>query len=186
MKILLFNGSSDKGNESTSIHIINYLIERLSTSGHALTLFNLGDAHIPFLDMKAKDIPPSVLKMADLFREADVHIWLSPLYHGGIPGAMKNCLDWLEITSKAPQPYLTGKIVGLVCWAGGLHAMQGINNMDAIAKALRAWVLPYTLPISRSDLFETGTNKIAAIYQSRLDIMVDSIDAIEVDSHIKV
>jgi arsenic resistance protein ArsH len=136
--------------------------------------------------MKMGEIPASVQKMADIFREADIHIWLAPLYHGGIPGAMKNCLDWLEITSKTPQPYLAGKIVGLVCWAGGLHAMQGINNMDAIAKSLRAWVLPYTLPISRSELFESGTKEIAATYQSRLNIMVESIRSIEADCHIKI
>lgn len=186
MKILIFNGSPDKSVESTSIHIINYLTERLSFTGHSVSIFNLGEAQIPFLDMKLVEIPASVQKMTEMFREADVHIWLAPLYHGGIPGAMKNCLDWLEITSKAPQPYLAGKIIGLVCWAGGLHAMQGINNMDAIAKALRAWVLPYTLPVSRVDLFEPGTKKITATYQVRLDILIESILAIEADCNVKI
>ncbi|MBB2949449.1 hypothetical protein FHR29_000181 [Sphingobacterium sp. JUb56] len=39
--------------------------------------------------------------------------------------------------------------MGLVCWADGVQAMQGINTMDAIAKSLRAWPLPYSVPISK-------------------------------------
>jgi hypothetical protein len=52
---------------------------------------------------------------------------------------MKNCLDWLEVTANRYEPYLTDKTIGLVCWADGLQAMQGINAMDVIAKSLRAW-----------------------------------------------
>ncbi len=67
---------------------------------------------------------------------------------------MKNCLDWLEVTANRYEPYLTDKTVGLVCWADGLQAMQGINAMDAIAKSLRAWPLPFSVPIVRSALFD--------------------------------
>lgn len=67
---------------------------------------------------------------------------------------MKNCLDWLEVTANRYEPYLTDKTVGLVCWADGLQAMQGINAMDVIAKSLRAWPLPFSVPIVRSALFD--------------------------------
>jgi arsenic resistance protein ArsH len=68
-------------------------------------------------------------------------------------GAMKNCLDWLELTAKNEKPYLTDKVVGLVCWADGGQAMQGINAMDAVAKALRAWVIPYSVPLVKNQLY---------------------------------
>ncbi len=96
--------------------------------------------------------------MAQMFTSADLHIWLAPLYHGSIPGVMKNCLDWLEVTANRYEPYLTDKTVGLICWADGLQAMQGINAMDAIAKSLRAWPLPFSVPIVRSALFD-GNDK---------------------------
>ena len=50
--------------------------------------------------------------MTETFRSADLHIWLTPLYHGSMTGIMKNCLDWLEISAKETTPYLTGKVVG--------------------------------------------------------------------------
>lgn len=116
-------------------------------------------------------IPAGAELMNQMFREADVHIWLAPLYHGSIPGVMKNCLDWLELSAREAVPYLTGKTIGLVCWADGVQAMQGINAMDAVAKALRAWTLPYSLPIQRPELFdEQGT--LSAKYVQRFDLLL--------------
>lgn len=112
--------------------------------------------------------------MNNLFREADIHFWLAPLYHGSIPGVMKNCLDWLEVSAKKNNPYLTDKTVGLVCWADGVQAMQGINTMDAIAKSLRAWPLPYSVPISKKELFDPNiSGEISQTYKDRLNLLIN-------------
>lgn len=103
------------------------------------------------LDLKHKEIPSIVKRMTELFLSADLHFWLSPLYHGSIPGTMKNCLDWLEITAKLPKPYLTDKRIGLICWADGSQALNDITTMENIVKSLRAWSIPYTLPILKKD-----------------------------------
>ena len=57
-------------------------------------------------------------------------------------------------------------MVGLVCWADGGQAMQGINAMDAVAKSLRAWTAPYSVPIQRKDLFD-NEGKISPPYEER-------------------
>ncbi|WP_238555272.1 hypothetical protein [Chryseobacterium sp. P1-3] len=86
---------------------------------------------------------------------------------------MKNCLDWLEITANRYEPYLTDKTVGLVCWAEGLQAMQGINTMDAIAKSLRAWPLPFSVPIIRSSLFHNDNRTmISDFYSEKFDKLI--------------
>ena len=59
-------------------------------------------------------MPEPVKAMCDAFCKADVLVWLTPLYHGSMTGVMKNALDWLEMTSKLSNPYLTGKVVALV------------------------------------------------------------------------
>ena len=48
--------------------------------------------------------------MCDLFLQSELQIWLTPLYHGGMTGMMKNCLDWLELTARLEKPYLTDKV----------------------------------------------------------------------------
>jgi len=173
MKLLIFNGAPDSSVNSISHKIIGHFRACFQGKNIEITTYNLAESRLPVLEIPFGEIPENVKQMTQLFSESDVQIWLSPLYHGGIPGSMKNCLDWLELTSKNPKPYLTDQIVGLICWADGVQAMQGINNMDAIAKALRAWVLPYSVPILRRDLLIE--NELNPTYQERFSLMAGLI-----------
>ena len=173
MKVLLFNGASDCKPETTGAKIAHYLHSQLTAKGFSVTGINVADAHIPFFEMGLATPPIAVEWMCDAFLEADLQIWLTPLYHGGMTGAMKNCLDWLELTAKLDKPYLTDKVIGLVCWADGGQAMQGINAMDAVAKSLRAWIVPYTVPVVKNDLFaDTHRHDFSPEYQKKLDRLV--------------
>ncbi|MBV8252702.1 MAG: NAD(P)H-dependent oxidoreductase [Chitinophaga sp.] len=173
MKVLLFNGSLEKKPTSTSYAIIACLRHLLEGKGMETTVFNLAEAAVPFFDTAGlQQVPEAAREMTNIFRDADLHIWLTPLYHGSMTGAMKNCLDWIEISSKEKVPYLTNKVVGMVCWAEGGHAMQGINTMDAVAKALRAWVLPYSVPAVRGHLF-TPDYSITEEYQKKFELLVN-------------
>lgn len=173
MKLLIFNGAPDSSVNSISHKIIEYFKTCFQGKDVEISTYNLAKNHLPILEIPFGKIPENVIQMTELFTQSDIQIWLSPLYHGGIPGSMKNCLDWLELTSKNPKPYLTNQIVGLICWADGVQAMQGINNMDAIAKALRAWVLPYSVPILRRDLLLE--NELNPVYQERFSLMAKLI-----------
>ena len=171
MKALIFNGSTERGENSTSERIGTHLESELVKQGISTQVFKLADAGIPLFDLANTEIPESVKQMNEVFTDADVHIWLSPLYHGSMTGAMKNCLDWLEISANSPKPYLSGKMIGLVCWADGTQAIQGINAMDSVAKALRAWTLPLSVPIKRDELFDESEN-MSAGYQQKFEIML--------------
>jgi arsenical resistance protein ArsH len=153
MNVLLFNGASDCKPETTGAKIVHFLHDQFTIKGFSVTEVNVAASHIPFFEMGLSRPPVAVEEMCDAFLQADLQIWLTPLYHGGMTGAMKNCLDWLELTAKLEKPYLTDKVIGLICWADGGQAMQGINAMDAVAKSLRAWIVPYTVPIVKNDLF---------------------------------
>ncbi len=174
MKALIFNGALERRLESTSGVVSEYIAGQLQRRDIQYTVFNLADAGIPLFDMSLHRIPNSVKIMNNLFLEADVHFWLAPLYHGSIPGVMKNCLDWLEVSAKNKPAYLTDKRVGMICWADGAHALQGINTMDAIAKSLRAWSLPFSVPIVKSMLFESASPRvISSSYEYKFDVLVD-------------
>ena len=171
MKVLIFNGALERRENSASGRISQYLTDQLEPLGIETQVFNIAEGGIPLFDVTIKETPRSVEVMNLLFRDADVHIWLTPLYHGSMTGAMKNCLDWMQTSANLPNPYLTGKMVGLVCWADGVQAMQGINAMDAVAKALRAWTLPYSVPIQYSELYNDAGD-IAESYQQRFNILL--------------
>lgn len=173
MNVLLFNGCSDTLPGTTGRKITAYLHQLLEAKGYSVTAINVSDAHIPFFELRQPHPVAAVEDMVEAFLQSDLQIWLTPLYHGGMTGAMKNCLDWLELTAKNEKPYLTDKVVGLVCWADGGQAMQGINAMDAVAKALRAWVIPYTVPLVKSQLYTDSHHRDLASEQTRkLDRLV--------------
>lgn len=173
MKAIIFNGSMERRSESASGRISQFFRERLERSGIQNEVFMPADSGIPLFDITLGKTPLAVERMAQLFQDADLHFWLAPLYHGSIPGVMKNCLDWLEVTSGHYQPYLTDKTVGLVCWADGLQAMQGINTMDVIAKSLRAWPLPFSVPVIRSVLYDPeNPEKISSLYSDKFEKLI--------------
>lgn len=170
MNVLIFNGSQESSAFSTAGCITAYLSRQLELYGIETRIFNLQQENIPMFDYYA-EVPQNVKHMCDLFTSSAIQIWLGPLYHGGMPGLMKNCLDWLELTCKNEPPYLTDKLIALICWSQGIQAMQGINNMEAVAKALRAWTLPYSVPVKKDDIFETGTRDLKPEFSARLDQM---------------
>src|SRR5262249_41641850 len=74
-------------------------------------------------------------------------LWSSPMYQGTISGAFKNALDWLHVLGGREPPFLHDKVVGLISAAGGTHGLQAINTMEFSTRALRAWAVPYVVPV---------------------------------------
>jgi arsenic resistance protein ArsH len=170
---LIFNGCSDYKPETTGRRLAAYLHEQMAARNFTITEFHISEAQIPFFDRHEPQPPGVIREMCDLFLQSELQVWLTPLYHGGMTGMMKNCLDWLELTARLEKPYLSDKIVGLVAWADGGQAMQGINAMDAVAKALRAWVIPYTVPLVKDHLYVDARKLEFAVEHTRkLDRLV--------------
>ncbi len=180
MNILIFNGSPERKSDSVAHQLVHYFQSGFKQRGISAKVLDLPYSGIPIFDTAMKEVPPEVVAMSNLFRHADVHMWLTPLYHGSMTGSMKNCLDWLEISSKEPVPYLTNRVVGLVCWGDGGQAMQGINAMDSVAKALRAWVLPYCIPVVRGWLFDKDTGDFSDEYRRKFDLMTQLLASVQV------
>jgi arsenic resistance protein ArsH len=173
MNVLIFNGCSDYKPETTGRRLAGYIHEQLAARNFTVSEFHISEAQIPFFDQHESQPPAVILGMCELFVQSELQIWLTPLYHGGMTGMMKNCLDWLELTARLEKPYLTDKVVGLVAWADGGQAMQGINAMDAVAKALRAWVVPYTVPLVKDHLYvDAHRQEFAVEHTRKLDRLV--------------
>ena len=85
------------------------------------------------------------LRMVETLETADGLLWSSPLYQGSVAGSFKNALDWLHLPSGSV--YLTDKPVGLISVSGGTQGLQAINAMEFSVRALRAWAVPYVVPV---------------------------------------
>jgi FMN reductase len=98
-------------------------------------------------DKETDDPPPNAARLIESCYAADGMLWSSPMYQGTISGAFKNALDWLHVLGRRDPPYLHDTVVGMISAAGGTHGLQAINTMEFSTRALRAWAVPYVIPV---------------------------------------
>jgi NAD(P)H-dependent FMN reductase len=63
----------------------------------------------PDLDFEGAELPPSVVDFRKAIGDADAILISSPEYAHGVPGSLKNALDWL-----VSGPEMPGKTTGLL------------------------------------------------------------------------
>lgn len=94
-KILAISGSLRDGSLNTEVLRACGL---LAPPGVSVTIFN-GLASLPHFspDLDAEDsvLPPAVQELRRQIGEADAVLIASPEYAHGVPGSLKNALDWL-------------------------------------------------------------------------------------------
>ena len=135
--------------DSSCVRALQLALAGAAQAGAEVELLRLSELELP-LYVHGQPPPPGALRLVDAVRQADGLIWASPLYHGTVSGAFKNAIDWLELLSKDPRPYLSDKPVGLVCAAGGVQGMQAINTMEYAVRSLRGLTVPLVAPVARA------------------------------------
>ena len=69
-------------------------------------------------DVEADGAPPSVVQLRDAVRHADGLLIATPEYNHGVPGVLKNAIDWL---SRPPRDSaLNGKVAALMGASPGM------------------------------------------------------------------
>jgi FMN reductase len=117
-------------------------------AGAETKLLDLRELALPMFDPEHESPAGPAAELVETCYAADGMLWSSPLYQGTVSGAFKNSLDWLHILGSRDPPYLHDKVVGLISAAGGMQGLQAINTMEFSARALRAWAVPYVVPIA--------------------------------------
>lgn len=82
-------------------------------------------ADLPFKHQDAESpTPVPVQRVRDAVAQADALWVFSPEYNHGIPGVLKNCLDWLSrpVAPNATETVLKGKPMLYSCAGGGSKA----------------------------------------------------------------
>lgn len=151
LKFVALGGSFRPGSSSAKamLEALYFLHDR----GHETSSLSLSDLKLPGFETcdRLEDYPESVHHMLNEIRSAHGLIFSTPVYHGTLSGGMKNAMDFLEYLSGDAEPYLTGRVIGLISTSGGLPGVNAINTMDYISRALHAWVCPTTVAIPHSN-----------------------------------
>jgi len=132
-------------------------LDGAAAAGATVELLDLRRLELPMFNPEQEaDAPAVVRTMIETCYEADGMLWSSPMYNGSVSGSFKNAIDWLHMLGSREPAYLHDEVVGLISVAGGIQGLQVINTMDFSARSLRAWAVPYAIPVSRAAFGDSG------------------------------
>jgi FMN reductase len=107
-------------------------------------------------DLPLEAHPAGVATFLEKVRAADAVILATPVYHGTVSGLLKNAVDYLELGAAWEQPYLAGKVCGLICVSGRQVNETALDAMQHIARALHCVTLPRVASVPRGAFDEAG------------------------------
>lgn len=140
-KILVIGGST---RPNSSGEFAARIAGRGAESAGADVFYILGrDLMLPIYDTETDERTAQATALIEAMRACDGIIVVSPGYHGGISGMIKNALDYTEDMNKDPRVYLDGCAFGSVAVAYGAQAtVSTLHQLRQVAHALRAWPTP--------------------------------------------
>ncbi|MGD6777218.1 MULTISPECIES: NADPH-dependent FMN reductase [Bacillaceae] len=134
MNILAISGSPRK-NGRTGI------AARFFQNKYGVEVIDLSDGDIPLYNGEAYQAElENVESLRAKVKGADAVLLMSPEYHSGMSGALKNALDFLGSEQFHSKP------VGLLAVAGGgKGGINALNNMRVVGRGVYANVIPRQL-----------------------------------------
>jgi FMN reductase len=133
---------------SKSRAALQLALEGAADAGAETTLLDLRELDLPMYDPDNDRPGAAAQRLIEACYASDGMLWSSPMDQGTISGAFKNALDWLHELGSRQPPFLHDKVVGLISAAGGTQGLQAINTMEFATRALRAWDVPYVVPVA--------------------------------------
>ena len=140
---------------STSEAALRIAADGASSAGADLEGLGGSDLMLPIYDPDASTRVPEAEHLLDLVRRADGLIVVSPGYHGGLSGLVKNALDYLEDLrdDTGRGAYLHGCAVGCIAVAHGWQAAVGtLHQLRQVVHALRGWPTPFGAVVNSSEV----------------------------------
>ena len=141
IRILAIGGSTRP--ESSSEVALRMAADGARRDGAEVTIISGRTLLFPIYDTETTERDPRAQVLVDAVRAADGLIIVSPGYHGGISGLVKNALDYVEDLAGDPRPYLDGMAVGCIAVAHGWQAtVSTLQQLRQVVHALRGWPTP--------------------------------------------
>jgi NAD(P)H-dependent FMN reductase len=138
--ILGINGSIRP--RSSADRALRFALNALEAGGAQCETFEIGS--LPVLDGRPdSDYPAAVAAFRAAATAADALVISVPVYHGAMPGGLKNALDFID------APHVGGKPIALIGVAGG-DAEPGVTDTARVLRHIGAIAAVPDVVISRA------------------------------------
>ncbi len=146
LKIVGLGGSLRRSSRSRAALAV--ALDGAAAAGATVELLDLRRLDLPMFSPELEARAPAIVEsLIETCYEADGMLWSSPMYNGSVSGSFKNAIDWLHMLGSREPAYLHDEVIGLISAAGGTQGLQVINTMDFSVRSLRAWAVPYAVPV---------------------------------------
>lgn len=153
-KMVIFTVSGSLRSESSNTKILE-TIKSVAPSGTEIILYHaLGELPHFNPDMDKEGAPQIVQELRGMINRSDALIISTPEYAHGIPGSLKNMLDWLVSTN-----VINEKPVSLIM-ASASEANYARESLMEVLRTMNAKVLPdliFNMPGSQTKIDEPST-----------------------------
>ena len=169
VKIVGISGSLRS--DSHSFLVLQEAKRRLEALGAEVEILDPRELSLPFCD-GGDNYPahPDVTRLRQAVKSADGLILVTPEYHGGVSGVLKNILDLMSFDE------LSGKICGVISVLGGQSNSNALNNLRLILRWVHAWVIPEQVAIGQAwKAFGEDGKLLDAKLSERLDRFAESL-----------
>lgn len=152
--MVIFTVSGSLRSESSNTKILE-TIKSVAPSGTEIILYHaLGELPHFNPDMDKEGAPQIVQELRGMINRSDALIISTPEYAHGIPGSLKNMLDWLVSTN-----VINEKPVSLIM-ASASEANYARESLMEVLRTMNAKVLPdliFNMPGSQTKIDEPST-----------------------------
>jgi NAD(P)H-dependent FMN reductase len=152
LDIPILLGSSRIGRQSCKV--ARFIFSRMTVDPRFNTeLLDLGSYDFPIMEQRLSEmkiVPPGLQSFSDKLEHADGLLIVSPEYKGGVPGVLKNALDYLKpgILRRTPVGICTVS-------SGGFGGVNCLMQLRLTILALGGLPIPDSLPVSKvQELFD--------------------------------
>ncbi len=176
-KIPVLIGSVRRGRQTPKAAL--FVKNRMEATGKILSeLLDLREINLPIMEERLghrEDPPPGLQFLADKIRYGDGLVLVSPEYNNGIPGVLKNALDYLyEEFHRKP--------VAIVTVSNGAYGgINALAQLRLVLLAMGANPVPTRLPIGNIEdmLDENGTPQRESLQKRADDLILDLLWSVQ-------
>lgn len=131
--------------DSYSQMALSLAAQRVEALGASVEVLDLRTMQLPFCNGE-NDYPsyPDVERLRNTVKQADGLILVTPEYHGGVSGVLKNALDLMDFEQ------FDGKVTGLISVLGGQPNSNALNELRLIMRWVHAWVIPEQIAVGQA------------------------------------